>query len=83
VVEETLIMKTLRHKQLVTGLVLTVFLFCLANYFLDLGIFGGYVRQSLTVSIVGLGITGLLWAPNAEQEREIKRNWQKFWKSPK
>lgn len=58
------------------GLALTLAAFCLANHLLELGVFGDHGGRVLTLSIVLLGVTVLVCAPNTEEEQEITRKWR-------
>jgi hypothetical protein len=62
---------SLGSKRVIAGLYLAWLLFCAGNYYLELGLLGGYAKVTLFVSVLGSSLAIHLYGPE-KMKRELK-----------
>jgi hypothetical protein len=77
--DDAMAMTSLARKQLLGMSALGLTTFSLINHYFEIGVFGEHSGQLVTLSLVVLGIAAFVCAPNTEEDREIRRRWEKFW----
>lgn len=58
-------------KRIVLGVLLFIYVVCLANYYLELGAFGGFAKPAMVISLVILGAVFFVIGPTVREVEEF------------